>query len=313
MTDNLKPAIYDVYAAFCEARGVLPCSRESFDVEKWEPATAAPTEIKPWWDRFGGNISEKMARDAERDELIAEVSRLTAALARAGDRAAPDAMVAAMGSDTSMWDAALEAAIEVCRAERHWRLVDAIRALKSDGGRAAPAGDEQQGYGRVEVVGDLVRNLLMLDQALPIYSAFHVDWDGGRRCRTRPVTASLERVIDGKWVDPTRKDVPYAVIVWAKPQADEQSSTAGSAREGGNTKPDSIESSSTRAATGGELIAPTVKQSLNVEAERGKLMRKMLSEKRFDFYALEGEREELINEWLDARLQGTQAERQEGA
>jgi hypothetical protein len=77
------------------------------------------------------------------------------------------------------------------------------------------------GYGPVHVVADLVRNLLTLDQATPIYAAFHADFDGARRCRTRPVMTSLERVIDGKWVDSSRKDVPYAAIVWAKPQGDE--------------------------------------------------------------------------------------------
>jgi len=71
-------------------------------------------------------------------------------------------------------------------------------------------------WGRVETVGDMVRNLLTLDQSTPIHAAFHIDYEGERRCRTRPVSISRERVIDGKWVDMSRKDVPYAVIVWAK-------------------------------------------------------------------------------------------------
>lgn len=98
--------------------------------------------------------------------------------------------------------------------------------------RAAGATAEQSepvAYGPVRVVGDLVRNLLTLDQTTPIFSAFHVDFKGERRCRTRPVSVSYERVIDGKWVDSARKDVPYAVIVWAKPEADEQSSSGTSA------------------------------------------------------------------------------------
>jgi hypothetical protein len=78
-------------------------------------------------------------------------------------------------------------------------------------------------WGAVETVGDLVRNLLTIDQAEPIYTAFHVDFDGVRRCRTRPVMISRERVIDAKWVDPTRKDVRYAHVIWAKP--DESAST----------------------------------------------------------------------------------------
>jgi hypothetical protein len=76
---------------------------------------------------------------------------------------------------------------------------------------------EQVAWGRMDTVGDMVRNLLTLDQAAPIFAAFHVDIEGARRCRTKPVTISRERVIDGKWVDSSRKDVPYAHVVWAKP------------------------------------------------------------------------------------------------
>lgn len=72
-------------------------------------------------------------------------------------------------------------------------------------------------WGAVESVGDMVRNLLTLDQAAPVFTAFHVTIDGQRRCRTRGVTISRERVVDGKWIDSARKDAPYANIVWAKP------------------------------------------------------------------------------------------------
>ncbi|WP_306393443.1 Lar family restriction alleviation protein [Telluria beijingensis] len=76
--------------------------------------------------------------------------------------------------------------------------------------------EESADWGRIDTVGDMVRNLLTLDQAGPIFAAFHTDLDGKRVCRTRPVTISRERVVDGKWVDPNRIDVPYAHIVWAK-------------------------------------------------------------------------------------------------
>lgn len=72
-------------------------------------------------------------------------------------------------------------------------------------------------WGPTWTVADMVRNLRTLDQTAPIYSAFHVDYQGERRCRTRPVWISRERVIDGKWIEATRKDVPYAMVVWAKP------------------------------------------------------------------------------------------------
>jgi hypothetical protein len=90
----------------------------------------------------------------------------------------------------------------------------------------ASTGRDALSYGPVHVVADLVRNLLTLDQSAPIYSAFHVDHQGQRRCRTRGVMTSWERVIDGKWVDPARTDVPYAVIVWAKPEQDEAAPVA---------------------------------------------------------------------------------------
>jgi len=80
-------------------------------------------------------------------------------------------------------------------------------------------------YGPVHVVGDLVRNLLTLDQSAPIYAAFHVDFDGRRRCRTRPVMTSWERVVAGKWVESSRIDAPYSVVVWAKPQPGEAVAT----------------------------------------------------------------------------------------
>ena len=81
-------------------------------------------------------------------------------------------------------------------------------------------------WGRVRTVADMVRNLMTLDQAEPIFSAFHVDFDGARRCRTSPISISHERVIDGKWVDSTRKDVPYSTVVWAKPDERAQQAAA---------------------------------------------------------------------------------------
>ncbi|QOY96372.1 hypothetical protein IM543_11435 [Massilia sp. UMI-21] len=83
--------------------------------------------------------------------------------------------------------------------------------------RSSPSTQRQgEGWGPIKTVGDMVRNLLTLDQSAPIHAAFHVDFVGERRCRTRPLTISRERVIDGKWVDNTRKDVPYEHVVWAK-------------------------------------------------------------------------------------------------
>lgn len=70
-------------------------------------------------------------------------------------------------------------------------------------------------WGPVHTVADMVRNLLTLDQATPLYTAFGIQFNDKRRYRTRPVMISRERVIDGRWVDSTREDAPYATIVWA--------------------------------------------------------------------------------------------------
>lgn len=86
-------------------------------------------------------------------------------------------------------------------------------------------------WGRVRTVGDMVRNLLTLDQADPIHAAFPIEFQGTRRMRTSPITISRERVIDGKWVDQTRKDVPYATVVWAKPDERAQQAAAPGALE----------------------------------------------------------------------------------
>jgi len=93
-------------------------------------------------------------------------------------------------------------------------------------GGAAAKTERAPTWGKMDTVGDMVRNLLTLDQAAPIFAAFHVDIEGGRRCRTKPVAISRERVIDGKWVDSARKDVPYAHVVWAKPSERVESATA---------------------------------------------------------------------------------------
>lgn len=100
-------------------------------------------------------------------------------------------------------------------------VCEELLARLPDTRRAQPEGEAPQAepapeWGRVRTVADMVRNLLTLDQNDPIHSAFFVDFDGKRRCRTSHISISRERVIDGKWVDQTRKDVPYAIVVWAK-------------------------------------------------------------------------------------------------
>ena len=85
-------------------------------------------------------------------------------------------------------------------------------------------------WGPVRTVGDLVRNLTTLEQDASIVTAFHIDFEGTRRCRAQQgITISRERVIDGRWIDSTRKDVPHAYVLWAKP--DERAAALGALLE----------------------------------------------------------------------------------
>jgi hypothetical protein len=112
-----------------------------------------------------------------------------------------------------------------CHARRQLAVVMVTFAQVHFAKQPAPV-TPPPAYGPVEIVSDLVRNLLTLDQSTPVFAAFHIDYQGKRACRTRPVSISLERVVDGKWVDTARKDVPYSCIVWAKPKADDKAQLA---------------------------------------------------------------------------------------
>ena len=72
-------------------------------------------------------------------------------------------------------------------------------------------------WGRVDTVADLVRNLLTLDQSLPMCAGMHADYKGERVALTGPVSVSRERV-QGRFIDCTQKDAPYSIVVWAGDQ-----------------------------------------------------------------------------------------------
>lgn len=66
-----------------------------------------------------------------------------------------------------------------------------------------------------KTVADLVNNLLLLDQSLPIYGAQYIDHPERKRCAIAvEPTISRERVKDGRWID--QGDELNAVVIWTR-------------------------------------------------------------------------------------------------
>jgi len=74
---------------------------------------------------------------------------------------------------------------------------------------------ERQYVSPVQIVADLVNNLLMLDQALPIYGAQYIDHPTRGRCAVAvDPTVSRERVLDSRWIG--RGDTLNAAVIWTR-------------------------------------------------------------------------------------------------
>lgn len=82
--------------------------------------------------------------------------------------------------------------------------------------QAAPAAERQYING-VKTVADLVNNLLLLDQSLPIYAAQHIQIANRRRTITVPPTVSRERVKDERWIG--EGDEMNAAVIWTRAAA----------------------------------------------------------------------------------------------
>lgn len=63
-------------------------------------------------------------------------------------------------------------------------------------------------------VADLVNNLLLLDQALPIHGAQHIEIEGRRRARAVQPVVSHERVKEGRWIG--EGEELNAVVIWTR-------------------------------------------------------------------------------------------------
>lgn len=92
-------------------------------------------------------------------------------------------------------------------------------AVRNDGSRVevlytAPA-QERAYICPVRTVADLVNNLLLMDQTLPLYGAQYIEHPAGRRrVITVPPTVSRERVKDGRWIG--EGDELNAAVVWTR-------------------------------------------------------------------------------------------------
>ncbi|MEG0000604.1 hypothetical protein [Comamonas sp.] len=78
-----------------------------------------------------------------------------------------------------------------------------------------PAAQEHAYICPVRTVADLVNNLLLMDQTLPIHGAQYIEHPAGRRrVITVPPTVSRERVKDGRWIG--EGEELNAAVVWTR-------------------------------------------------------------------------------------------------
>lgn len=66
----------------------------------------------------------------------------------------------------------------------------------------------------VRTVADLVSNLMLMDQTLPIYGAQYIEHQGQRRCVAVPPTVSRERIMDSRWIG--EGDACNAAVIWTR-------------------------------------------------------------------------------------------------
>lgn len=83
------------------------------------------------------------------------------------------------------------------------------------GGSAPAAPPERKYVCPVRTIADLVNNLLLMDQALPIYGAQYIEHPAGRRRAIAvPPTVSIERVKDSRWIG--EGETLNTAIVWTR-------------------------------------------------------------------------------------------------
>lgn len=93
--------------------------------------------------------------------------------------------------------------------------LDRLRAVSKAKPADVPAGAVRKYISPVNTVADLVSNLMLIDQSLPIYGAQTIEHPvGHRRTITLPPTVSLERVKDSRWIG--EGDTLNTAIIWTK-------------------------------------------------------------------------------------------------
>lgn len=91
---------------------------------------------------------------------------------------------------------------------------DTVRALLA--GVSAPAAQPERKYiCPVRTIADLVNNLMLMDQAMPIYGAQYIERPAGqRRAIAVPPTVSIERVKDSRWIG--EGETLNTAIIWTR-------------------------------------------------------------------------------------------------
>lgn len=145
-------------------------------------------------------------------QLLEDYEKMT------GNSSAPEA-----DSQPSLTQEAASAMLN--EMDMHDRVLAAIDAEMKADNVAAPAAERQYING-VKTVADLVNNLLLLDQSLPIYAAQHIQIANRRRTITVPPTVSRERVKDERWIG--EGDELNAAVIWTRAEAPAAGAVAGS-------------------------------------------------------------------------------------
>lgn len=94
-------------------------------------------------------------------------------------------------------------------------ILCAAETPESGWNHRTPASKERTYTCPTRTVADLVSNLLLLDQTLPIYGAQYIEHPPGkRRAITVPPTVSREKVKDGRWIG--EGDDLNAAVIWTR-------------------------------------------------------------------------------------------------